>query len=106
MFGGLAALAHGLRVFVQALLYGLQHMLMLPARDPPLLASRAARLKRTVAARIGPIPPQLLPVLLVRVVVLQLFAGRAIANRMTTTESPFLKTINDFCNKIGTKRTC
>src|SRR5262249_45018800 len=22
------------------------------------------------------------------------------ANRMTTTESPFLKTINDFCNKI------
>src|SRR5262245_66498310 len=52
-------------------------MLMLPARDPPLLASRAARLKRTVAARIGPIPPQLLPVLLVGVVVLQLFAGRA-----------------------------
>src|SRR5215831_15696443 len=27
------------------------------------------------------------------------------ANRMTTTESPFLKTINDFCNKICQKRT-
>src|ERR671931_1520003 len=52
-------------------------MLMLPARDPPLLASRAATLKPTVPARIVPIPPQLMPVLLVRVVVLQLFAGRA-----------------------------
>src|ERR1700750_2786056 len=29
----------------------------------------------------------------------------SIANRMTTTESPFLKSINDFCNKIGTKLT-
>jgi hypothetical protein len=27
------------------------------------------------------------------------------ANRMTTTESPFLKTINDFCNKICHKQT-
>jgi hypothetical protein len=29
----------------------------------------------------------------------------SIANRMTTTESPFLKTINDFCNKICHNRT-
>jgi hypothetical protein len=28
------------------------------------------------------------------------------ANRMTTTESLFAEGINDFCNKIGTKRTC
>jgi hypothetical protein len=28
------------------------------------------------------------------------------ANRMTATESLLLGTINDFCNKIGTKRTC
>jgi fatty-acid desaturase len=49
---------------------------MLPARDPPLLASRAARLERTVTARIGPIAPQQLPVLLVGVVVCQLFASR------------------------------
>src|SRR6516165_3037124 len=80
MFDGLAALAHGLRVLVEALLDGLQHMLMLPARDPSLLAGRAARLKHTVAARVGPIAPQLLPVLFVRAVVLQLFASRAAIN--------------------------
>src|SRR4249919_1928464 len=76
MFDRLATLPHGLWVLVEAPLYGLQHVLMLPARDPPLHAGRAARLERTVAARIGPIAPQLLPVLLVRVVVLQLLAGR------------------------------
>jgi hypothetical protein len=76
MFGGLAPVAHGPRVLVEALLYGVQHMLMLPARDPPLLAGRAARLECTVAARIGPIAPQLLPVFLVRAVILQLFACR------------------------------
>src|SRR3974390_2151434 len=76
MFGGLAPLAHGPRVLVEALLYGVQHMLMPPAGDPPLLAGRAARLECTVAARTGPIAPQLLPVFLVRVVVLQLFASR------------------------------
>jgi hypothetical protein len=42
MFGCLATLAHGLRVLVEALLYGLQYMLMLPAGDPSLLASGAA----------------------------------------------------------------
>src|SRR5208282_4661637 len=80
MFGRLATLAHGLRVLVEAPLYGLQHVLMLPARDPPLLAGRAARLERTVAAGIGPIAPQPLPVLLVRVMVRQLFAGRTAIN--------------------------
>src|SRR5580700_11896677 len=51
-------------------------MLMLPARDPPLLAGCATRFERTVTAGVGPIALQLLPVLLVGVVVLQLFAGR------------------------------
>src|SRR5262249_28767756 len=72
----LTTLPHGLRVFVEALLHGLQHILMLPARDAPLHAGGAALLERTVATRICPIASQLLPVLLVRVVVLQLFASR------------------------------
>ena len=76
MFDCLTTLPHGLRVFVEALLYGLQHILMLPARDAPLHADGAALLERTVATRICPIASQLLPVLLVRIVVLQLFASR------------------------------
>jgi hypothetical protein len=76
MFDRLTALPHGLRVFVEALLYGLQHILMLPARDAPLHAGGAALLERTVATRICPIASQLLPGLLVRVVVGQLFASR------------------------------
>src|SRR6266576_2753914 len=76
MFDCLTTLPHGLRVFVEALLYGLQYILMLPARDAPLHAGGAALLERTVATRICPIAPQLLPVLLVRIVVLQLFASR------------------------------
>src|SRR5215472_13631315 len=76
MFDCLSTLPHGLRVFVEALLYGLQYILMLPARDAPLHAGGAALLERTVATRICPIATQLLPVLLVRIVVLQLFASR------------------------------
>src|SRR6185369_7397053 len=76
MFDRLTALAHGVRVLVETLLHRLQHMFVLPTRDPPLLAGRAARLERTVAACIGPIAPKPLLVLLVRVVVLQIFAGR------------------------------
>src|SRR5258708_7059173 len=76
MFDRLTTLPHGLRVFVEALLYGLQYILMLPARDAPLHAGGAALLERTVATRICPIASQLLPVLLVRIVVLQRFASR------------------------------
>src|ERR1700745_4044001 len=76
MFDRLTTLPHGLRVFVEALLYGLQHILMLPACDAPLHPGGAALLERTVATRICPIASQLLPVLLVGIVVLQLFASR------------------------------
>src|SRR3974377_978708 len=75
MFGRLATLAHGLRVLVEALLHGLQDMLMLPAGDASLHAARAATLECTVAACICPIAPQLLPIFLLRVVVLELFAS-------------------------------
>src|SRR2546425_870034 len=61
MFDRLTTLPHGLRVFVEAILYGLQHILMLPARDAPLHAGGAALLERTVATRICPIASQLLP---------------------------------------------
>src|SRR6516164_8718071 len=77
MFSCLPTLTHGLRVLVEALLDCLHHILMLPSRDPTLLAGGAAILELAMAARIRPIAPQLLPVLLVREAVGQLFARRA-----------------------------
>ena len=47
-----------------------------PAGDASLHAGGTASLEPTVARRICPIAPQLLAVLLIRVMVLQLFAGR------------------------------
>src|SRR5208282_986889 len=76
MFGRLATLAHGLRVPVEALLYGLKYMFMLPAGNASLRAGGAAFLERTMATCIRPVAPQFLPVLFVRVIVFQLFAGR------------------------------
>jgi hypothetical protein len=58
MFGGLAALAHGLRVFVEALLHGLQHMLMLPARDPSLLTGGTALFDSAALTGVGPVTVQ------------------------------------------------
>src|SRR5580700_4223447 len=55
MFDGLPPLPHGLRVVVEAPLYLFQHMLMLPARNPPLLAGCAASFECTVSADISPI---------------------------------------------------
>ena len=39
----------------EALLYGLQHMLMLPARDPPLLAGGAALFDSAALTGVGPV---------------------------------------------------
>src|SRR5262249_14107373 len=58
MLGGLATLAHSVRVLVEPLLYGLQHMLMLPARDPSLLASSAALFDRAALTGVGPVTAQ------------------------------------------------
>src|SRR5262249_46092985 len=58
MFGRLATLAHSLRVLVEALLYGLQYMLMLPAGDPSLLASGAALFNSATLTGVGPIAAQ------------------------------------------------
>jgi hypothetical protein len=57
MFDRLPALPHGLGVLVEAPLRRLQYMLVLPARNPPLLAGSALRFERTVTAGIGPIAP-------------------------------------------------
>src|ERR1044072_8342697 len=57
-------------------LRGLQNVLMLPACDASMRAGRAATLEGAVAARIGPVAPQLFAVLLVGGSVLQTLAGR------------------------------
>src|SRR5262249_16229464 len=61
MFGRLATLAHGLRVLIEALLYFLQHMLMLPACDSSLLPGRTTRatggaMRESFPARSGVLP--------------------------------------------------
>ncbi len=53
MLDGFAAHAHGLWVFVQARLYGLDDVLMLPPPDAAFIASRALRLERARGARLG-----------------------------------------------------
>ena len=60
MFDCLAPLPHGQGIVVEAPLHFFQHVLMLPAGNPPLLAGCAASFKCTVAARVGPIAPQFL----------------------------------------------
>jgi hypothetical protein len=48
MFDRLAALTHGLRVRIKALLHGFEQMLVLPSRDPPLRPRRALVFERAV----------------------------------------------------------
>src|SRR5262249_44959209 len=55
MFGRLATLAHGLRVLIEALLYFLHRMLMLPARDSSLAASGPPLLDCTALTGVGPV---------------------------------------------------
>ena len=77
MLDRLAPLAHGLRVRLETLLYGLDDVLMLPSRDPALLARGALVLDRAGSARVGPIATQLLSVLRGSEVVLEVLASRA-----------------------------
>jgi hypothetical protein len=57
VFDGFPPLPHGQGIVVEAPLHFFQHVLMLPARNPPLLAGCAASFECTVTARIGPIAP-------------------------------------------------
>src|SRR4030095_192701 len=57
-------------------LHRLQHLLVLPARDPPLRSCGAAALEWAAMASHGPVAPQRQPTLDIAVVVLELLAGR------------------------------
>src|SRR6476659_6076210 len=71
MLDSLATLAHGLGVCIKAPLHGLEQMLMLPSRNPPLWPGRAFRFERASLTGCGPVAPQHLAVFLVRIAVRQ-----------------------------------
>jgi len=66
MLDGLSTASHGVRIGVEAPLYSFEHVLILGPRDAPLLACRADDLQHAAAACIGPIAPQRLTVLDIR----------------------------------------
>src|ERR1700730_6040615 len=72
----LAPLAHFSRMLVEPALNGLENMLMLPTRDPSLLAGGAAMLDEAALASVGPVTMQDQPMFLVREVVGEPFTGR------------------------------
>src|SRR5262249_6347879 len=76
MLNRLAPLAHFFRVLVEPALDGFENMLMLPARDPSLLAGGAAVLDGAALAGVGPVA-QDQPIFLVRVAVGESFTSRA-----------------------------
>src|SRR6201982_2539578 len=69
MLDRLAPVAHFFRVLVEPALDGFENMLMLPARDPSLLAGGASVLDGAALAGVGPVAAQDQPVFLVRVVI-------------------------------------
>ncbi|MFT7573207.1 MAG: hypothetical protein ACI9JL_004266 [Paracoccaceae bacterium] len=75
MLDRLAALAHLLRLFVEAALDGFQHMFMLLPGDPALLARREQMFDGAALAGIGPVTPQGQPLLLVGVAIDQPLVG-------------------------------
>src|SRR5690242_17363515 len=76
MLDRLAPLAHFFWVLVEPALDGFENMLMLPARDPSLLAGGAAVLDGAALAGVGPVAAQDPPVFLVRVAVGKSFTSR------------------------------
>jgi hypothetical protein len=76
MLDRLAPLAHFFRVLVEPALDGFENMLMLPARDPSLLAGGTAVLDGAALAGVGPVAAQDQPVFLVRLVVGESFISR------------------------------
>jgi hypothetical protein len=73
----LTPLTHRLRVLVETTLHRLDDMLVLPSRDPALLARGALILDSAGPARVRPIATQLLSVLNGREVVFEMLAGGA-----------------------------
>src|SRR5262249_70063 len=66
MLDRLAACAHGVWIFVEPFLHGLDNPLVLPPRDATLLSCRALSFDWAGMARIGPITAKFLAVLLSR----------------------------------------
>ena len=77
MLDRLAPLTHLLRMLVKPTLHGFENMLVLPTRDPSLLARSAVVFDRAVLTGIGPVAAQDQPIFLVRVVVGEPFTGGA-----------------------------
>src|SRR5262249_21358936 len=69
MLDRLAPLAHGLRVRIETLLYGVEQMLMLPPCDTPLRPCRALRFERALGTCRRPVASQYLASFLVRVAI-------------------------------------
>ena len=76
MLDRLATLAHCLRIGIETLLHGFEHVLVLPSLNTPLIRFRALRLEWAVAARPCPIMAQRSAALLVRVAIGQLLTRR------------------------------
>jgi hypothetical protein len=76
MFDRLTPLAHFFRMLVEPALNGLENLLMLPTRDPSLLAGGAAVFDEAALAGVGPVAMQDQPVFLVREAVGEPFTGR------------------------------
>src|SRR6202040_1153652 len=77
MLDRLAALAHRLRLLIETLLHGFEHVLVFPSRDAPLRSLRTLRFERAARACRRPIAVQRLAVLLVCITIGQLLARRA-----------------------------
>ena len=77
MLGGLATGAHLLWVLIKPSFDGLENVFMLPARNPPFLARRAAMFEGAVLAQIAPVAPYGPPGFHIREAIDQMLAGRA-----------------------------
>src|SRR5262245_8522719 len=77
MLHRLASRAHGIRIFVESCLHGLDDLLVLPPRDATLSPRRALSFDRAGMARIDPITAKSLIVLLGRKAVREFLTRRA-----------------------------
>ena len=75
MLDRLATLAHGLWVCIKALLHGVEQMLMLPSRNPPLRPGRALRFERAILTGVGPVTPYPLAIFLASEAIWQLLSS-------------------------------
>jgi hypothetical protein len=80
MLDRLTARAHGIRIFVEPFLHGLDNLLVLPSRDATLSSRRALSFDWAGSARIGPITVKFLAALLGRKAILEFLASRAAIN--------------------------